>query len=419
MAAEPEPVSALSVTGAGLLGLTATALNLLVTASQTCIPAIGQAAMEELQEKRQLPRHAERFPALEARLALLALLCLLTSAYFFTVAGAGLIPSSPSLGTVIGILTALGIHLIAIEVFARSIALSYPILVLRFVVPVTRVLSLIVLPFAAASALLAGKRTGVKTPLALADMHLRLLPSLRSVERILDEDAFEMIDSVREFADSTARDIMTPRVEVSGIPRNLPPDQVYQRLRESPYSRLVVYEGSLDRVVGTLLVKEVLLRRPPDPFIQLRAPIRANEGTRLPELLRIIRMNRSHLLLVTDEYGGLSGIVTLHDLFENIVGNIEDADDREELWIHKEDDGSYRLNGRVEIWEVNEELGLALDEDDARTLGGLLFLHLGRPARRGDVIRTPGAQFTVEATADNRVTVVHAQLVAAAEEVRT
>jgi magnesium and cobalt transporter len=388
------------------LGIAALLLNFGFTVSQTSLAAIGPGALKELEEAERTPSYLPRLGQLEQRLSLASLLCLLTGSFALSRLGSLTMPISPAVGAVAGVIVALLLHLIVVEVFARSLALLRPVVILRWVVPPMRLLSAPLLPFLLVMEAARGIRTTVGHPLQLSDMHLRLLPSLKGVERVLDEDAFEMIDSVRDFAELKAEDVMTPRTEVKGIPLGLPSDEVYERLRESEFSRLVVYDGSLDQVVGTLLAKEVLLRKPRDPFSLLRPPIMAPEKLRLPELLQLIRTNRSHLILIVDEYGGLAGIVTLHDLFEHIIGHIEDVDDAEELWIDRLADGSYRLSGRVEIWELNEELGLNLDEEKARTVGGLVFNTLGRSPKPGDEVDVDGLLFRVEVVDENRVQVI-------------
>jgi putative hemolysin len=395
-------------------GVLALALNFLFTLAQTSLAAIGPGALAELEDRSKHPIGLTDLPSLEVRLGLACLLMLLTSTFAISRLGALLLPAAPVVGAVVGVTLALFAHLVVVEVFSRGLALQRPLVWAKLLVPASRFLSVplapLVVPFRAGE----GIRQPGGHPLALADMHLRLLPNLRGVERILDEDAFEMIDSVRDFAETTGDQIMTPRTQVEGIPLGMPADEVYQKLRESEFSRLVVYDGDLDHVVGTLLAKEVLLRRPKDPFQQMRPPIVASEKMRLPELLQLIRANRTHLILIQDEYGGLAGVVTLHDLFERIVGHIEDVDDVEELWIARVDERTLRVNGRVELWEINEELGTALDETVARTIGGYVFNTLGRPARESDTVQVDGLTLTIVTAGDNRVEEVRIELTEAA-----
>jgi CBS domain containing-hemolysin-like protein len=233
---------------------------------------------------------------------------------------------------------------------------------------------------------------------------LRLLPHVQDVERFVDEEAVEMIDSVRSFIESTAADVMTPRTEIEGVPIDLPREELIVRLRATNYSRLVVYERTLDTVVGSLLAKEVLLNPQTDPATFLRPPLLVPRATRLPELLRTMQQQRAHLAIVVDEYGGTAGLVTLHDLFEAILGaQIADEHDADEFWIQRQGDGTARLNGRVEVWEVNEDFDLELDEDEARTIGGYIARHLGRIPAAGDRLEVKDAILVVEEVSNNRV----------------
>lgn len=394
-----------------LLGVLALALNALFTIAQTAIAGLGPHAIEEIGHSNAvIDRPARRFigklPQLEHQFQIAALFMLLLTSLFFLRGFIALDPGHPGLSAGVGALLAMVLQLMLIEVLARNIALWNPPAVMRHLVPTAWVLSHPVAPIMLPSYLFGAFSRGARPTTSLSDMHLRLLPSLSGIDRVLDEEAFEMIDSVRDFANTTAEQVMTPRTQVLGIADNTAPEEVYARLRESHFSRVVVYHQNLDNVIGTLLAKEVLLQRPEDPFSLLRKPLTVGEETRLPELLRLIRQNRSHLVVVQDEYGGMGGIVTLHDLFEMIVGHMEDTDDKEELWIEKIGESSYRLSGRVEIWEVNEELGLELDESVARTVGGFLFNSLGRVAREGDVIEAAGAALRVIKVIDKRVDVV-------------
>lgn len=242
---------------------------------------------------------------------------------------------------------------------------------------------------------------------------LRLLPHVQDVERFVDEEAVEMIDSVRSFIESTASDVMTPRTEIEGVPIELPREELIVRLRATNYSRVVVYERTLDTIVGSLMAKEVLLNPQSDPGTFLRPPLLVPRTTRLPELLRTMQKQRAHLAIVVDEYGGTAGLVTLHDLFEAILGaQIADEHDADELWIVRLEDGGARLNGRVEVWEVNEDFDLQLNEDEARTIGGYIGRHLGRIPEAGDRLDIDGGVFVVEEVAQNRVQCLRLERVA-------
>jgi putative hemolysin len=239
----------------------------------------------------------------------------------------------------------------------------------------------------------------------LRNTRLRLLPHVHGVDRLVDEEEADMIDSVREFAERTAGDIMTPRIDIEGVPLEIPVADLIARLRMTDYSRIVVYDGNLDNVVGTLLAKEVLLNLHRKPMEFLREPMIVSRDMKLPDLLRMLRKSRAHMAIVLDEYGGTSGLVTLHDLFEEIVGDhIPDEEDEEDFWIEEAADGEVvHLNGRVELWEVNEDLELELDESIARTIGGFVADQLGHLPAPEEKLEVEGGTFIVEEVANNRV----------------
>lgn len=387
------------------------ALNLLFTMAQMAVAAIGPNAIGEIEKRKSiLARHLRRFigrlPILEEQFSVSSLVMMLLMILLCVRIGFVLMPESLAVPAILGAVGAFLLQLVIVEVLARNLTLRNPGKVFSVLVPPVALISspmlLFVIP-ARVFRVFPGEQENIAS---VSAMHLRILPSLSGVERVLDEDAFELIDSVRDFADATAEDVMTPRTEVEAIADSLSSSEVYETVRKSEYSRIVVYHETIDNVVGTLLAKEVLLQRPRDPWTLLRKPLIVSESTRLPELLRMIRANRTHLVVVMDEYGGMAGVVTLHDLFEMIVGHIEDIEDQEELWIQAMEEGQYRLNGRVEIWEVNDELNLDLDEDTARTIGGLVFNTLGRVPQAEDVLEIGGVSIRVEEVADNRVETV-------------
>lgn len=395
-------------------------LNALFTTAQMTVASIGPSSIGEMESRktlmaRALSRFVVGMPRLERQFSMAALFALLLMAMLLVRIGFHLLPGYKPFAAVLAVLITFFVQVLFIEVLARNVGLKNSGKLFPFIVPPAYVLSIPALLFVIPYQLLATLPSRRQSLASLSDMHLRLLPSLRGIERLLDEDAFDMIDSVREFAEATAEDVMTPRTEVEAIPDDLTSAEVYERVRRSEYSRLVVYHEIIDNVVGTLLAKEVLLLRPTDPWSLLRKPLMVSEKTRLPELLRLIRANRTHLVVVLDEYGGMAGIVTLHDLFETIVGHIEDVEDEDELWIERIDKRKYRLNGRVELWELNEELNTHFDEESARTIGGLVFNTLGRVAQEGDFVQLDGTRLTVESAGDNRVEVLLLEITPADE----
>jgi len=290
---------------------------------------------------------------------------------------------------------------------ARNISLLYPRLVSRWLGAIVHLATAPVRPLV--SILFAVTREGTLTRdewrlRHLRNTRLRLLPHVHGVDRLVDEEEADMIDSVREFVERTAGDIMTPRIDIEGVSADISAPDLMARLRRTDSSRVVVYDGNLDNVVGTLLAKEVLLNPGRRPMDFLREPMLVPKDMKLPDLLKTLRLARAHMAIVLDEYGGTCGLVTLHDLFEEIVGDhIPDEEDEEDFWIEEAGDDVVLLNGRVELWEINEDLDLELDETVARTIGGFVADQLGHLPAAGEQLSVNGGVFVVEEVAHNRV----------------
>ncbi|MDK2972610.1 MAG: magnesium and cobalt exporter, family [Candidatus Sumerlaeota bacterium] len=312
--------------------------------------------------------------------------------------------ASASVGAVAGIVVAV-LQAVVFGMLAPAFGLHHRVAARRWLVPGARLVLAPVL-WVARTAEGEGNSSSRSDRLD-RDRELNLLPFIEGVDRLVVEEAVEMIDSVLEFAEATARDVMTSRTEVEGIPVGTPREELMRRLMKAEYSRQVVYEGTLDNIVGVLLAKEVLLNRPADPLSLMREPLRVAQSIRLPELLRLIRRSPSNFAVVQDPYGGTAGIVTMHDLFERVIGeHIEDEHEDEELWIDVDENGNASISGLVEVWEVNQELELDLDESIARSLGGYLMYRFGRLPSEGDVWVVNGGEFRVDRIENNRIEVI-------------
>lgn len=333
-----------------------------------------------------------------------------------------LFPETPILGGLLGGVLGVGTQGALVGIVATGCGWRHGAGLRRWLDAPLRGLLAPLFPLVRAGLRLLGR--GPETPVGSyrleRDRELRLLPYLRGVDRLVVEDAAEMIDAVREFAEATALDIMTPRTDIEGLPANTPTDKLMRHLVEAEYSRQLVYEGTLDNIVGVLLAKEVLLNRPAEPLTLMRKPLFVPHDMRLPELLRRIRHTPANLAVVLDEYGGTAGIVTMHDLFERVIGeHIEDEFEDDELWVELEGEDVARLSGRVEVWEVNEELDLDLDESVARTIGGYLMYRFGRLPAVGDTWVATGGEFEVRELDGNRIVEIEFRRRADAREVET
>jgi len=315
-------------------------------------------------------------------------------------------PERPWLAVAAAVVTVL-LQFVLLENVARGVAINWAEDVLRYLRAPVALISTPLRPILAVVLSISPKNhawTAEARSRYIRDREMRLLPHVKGVDRLVEEEAVDMIDSVREFSESTASDVMTPRTDIEGVPRDLAREELFQRLKDTARSRLVVYDGNLDNVIGVLLAKEVLLEKPDDPYSLLRPSFAVSHDTSLPDLLRDLRRRRNTLAVVIDEFGGTAGIVTLHDLFEQVIGaHISDEEDEEELWIDPQADGSVLLSGRVELWEINQELDLNLDEASARTIGGFLMTKFGRLPDPGEQVQLAEGVLVVEAVQDNRI----------------
>ncbi|MBY4898890.1 HlyC/CorC family transporter [Cupriavidus sp. AU9028] len=217
---------------------------------------------------------------------------------------------------------------------------------------------------------------------------------------LIDAESLSMIEGVFQVSELTARDIMVPRAQMDMVNIADAPETFIPYMQQTAHSRFPVYEGSRDNIIGILLAKD-LLRYYTDDDFDLRATLRPAvfipESKRLNILLREFRNNRNHIAIVVDEYGGVAGLVTIEDVLEQIVGDIEDEFDLDEDDdnIVALPDGSWRVRGLTEIEQFNETFGTAFPDDDVDTVGGLLVNHVGQVPHRGEVIYLPPMRFEV------------------------
>jgi len=208
---------------------------------------------------------------------------------------------------------------------------------------------------------------------------------------LLDADALSMIEGVMQVSELAARDILVPRSQMDVIDISQSPEQFIPFVIETAHSRFPVIEGNRDHVIGILLAKD-LLRHYHDQDFDVREMLRPAvfipESKRLNVLLREFRANRNHIAIVVDEFGGVAGLVTIEDVLEQIVGDIEDEHDydEDEDNILPADEGRWRVRALTEIRQFNEEFGSQFPDDDVDTIGGLISNFIGRVPRRGEDI---------------------------------
>lgn len=214
------------------------------------------------------------------------------------------------------------------------------------------------------------------------------------------EERQTMIEGIGELTDKTVKEIMVPRVDVQFISSDIALEELYSIIQEQGYSRYPVYEQTIDNIVGVLYAKDILrhgIQNDFDAKTLMRMPYFIPESKHLDDLLREFKMRKVHIAIAIDEYGGVSGIVCLEDVLEVIVGEIQDEFDEDEAdGICKIDEQTYMIEARTSIDEVNEIVGLHLDEEDFETLGGYVFELFGRIPLKGETVEDDQALFTVE-----------------------
>ncbi len=237
---------------------------------------------------------------------------------------------------------------------------------------------------------------------------LRLLVEQSEEVGALEPQDADLLEGVFEFTEKTADDVMTPRTELVAIPVEAALEQTLEIVAESGFSRLPVYDGTIDNVVGVLLVKDLIatVRESRSDF-SLRTLIRSVHlipGTRqVEEVLADFKRLKEHMAIVLDEYGGTAGVVTMEDLLEEIVGEIEDEYDVAELAAPEQPSGELVVAGETNIDDLNEEYGLAVPDAEHSTIGGFVFGALGRLPHPGDTVVAGGATFVVRSMDNRRI----------------
>jgi len=232
----------------------------------------------------------------------------------------------------------------------------------------------------------------------------QLLDLLRdaAANGLIDADALSMLEGVLEVADLQVRDIMVPHNQMICVRRDDPAPRILSAAIDSGHSRFPVLDGEGAGGVGILLAKDLLhlyaLNRTAAFDIRdwMRKPVFVPESKRVNVLLKELRMGRNHMAIAVDEYGSVAGLVTIEDVIEQIVGEIDDEYDIEdEQNIRREGDRQFLVRGRTRIGEFNEHFGAAFSDESIDTVAGLITQHFGRLPRRGEAVTLEGFEFRV------------------------
>lgn len=230
---------------------------------------------------------------------------------------------------------------------------------------------------------LIGGRASMDEGALTSQADLEALTAVSESEEILEEEEREMIHGIFGLESTVAREVMTPRTDMVYLSVSAELNDILATVVEKGHSRIPVYEGNIDNIVGILHVKDLLKcwhEREGDVKLAdvLRPPLLVPETKGIDDLLQEFRVERVHMAIVLDEYGGTAGLVTIEDIIEEIVGEIQDEYDQEERPIEELEDGIYSLDARTPIDEVNELLKIALPSEDSDSMGGFIINYLGR-----------------------------------------
>jgi putative hemolysin len=247
-----------------------------------------------------------------------------------------------------------------------------------------------------------------------SEAELRMLVSQSTEHGEIERQEQEMLYKVFDFADKEASDVMVPRPEVVALSIDLPPEQALEAVMDAPYTRYPVYRGDLDEIVGILHVRDLFhaLRERGMEQVRIQDIVRpahiVPETKDLAALLTEFRRTNQHMAVVVDEYGEMEGIVTLGDLLEEIVGEIEDEFDLPDESVEQVDEDTIRIDGTFPIDDFNERFKADLPAEDYHTLAGFVFGQLGRAPEVGDDVSHDGMRFDVvdvEGTRINKIAV--------------
>lgn len=327
------------------------------------------------------------------------------------VALARLLPDTLALGQILSVSVAAWLLLVMAQALVRSWVLARPLAIALALAPVLRVLAWLLTPVAALL-----RRVGssaVAAPQAPVDEALRSVMHDEDEEPILDSEK-EMITSILEMDETVAREVMVPRLDIVAVPVEMSLREALGVIIAAGHSRIPVYDEHIDRIVGLLYAKDLLTcfqaGRDDVPIRTLLRPATfVPASKKVNTLLREMQRDRIHLVMVVDEYGGTAGLVTIEDILEEIVGDIQDEYDLEETYVQSIAPDSYLLNARFDVYSLAKLLDAELPNEDADTLGGMIYSCLGHVPRQGESVVVGGWRFTVIALEGRRIEQVRAE----------
>jgi CBS domain containing-hemolysin-like protein len=256
----------------------------------------------------------------------------------------------------------------------------------------------------------------------LSEDGLRFLLNVTDEESVIEDEEKEMIASIFEFGETLAREVMVPRIDVEAVSVDTPMLDALDVILRAGHSRIPVHTHSIDNIAGILYAKDLLryLRdgRTDVPLGKILRPAYfIPESKKVDELLQELQQRKVHMAVVVDEYGGTAGLVTIEDLLEEIVGEIQDEYDAEEPAVEATGDQEYLFDARVALDEVNKLLGVELPTEGGDTLGGFIYSQLGKVPAVGDTIDFEDVRVEVLSVAGRRIKQVRVSSIPQEEQV--
>lgn len=325
-----------------------------------------------------------------------------------------------TLASIIAVAVLTYLHIVIGEMVPKSIALQHAGRTVLWIAPVMRVIQFLVFPLVVAlngigNAVLrvAGvRRDRVQDEQYRTPEELAYLVHESQQSGLLRSEQAQIVAELLDFGDLTAGEVMVPRVRAIGLPLGIGADEIREILRANPHSRYPVYEGTLDHVVGMLHVKDLLRWLPRGTALSaadVRAVPHLPATATMDQVMAALRTARSQMAVVMDEHGGTAGILTVEDLFEEVVGDVGDEETpRPEL--RREHQGTVHADGVTRLESLGDALGLDLEHEEIDTVSGLVLSLLGRPPVVGDVATFRGVRLEVLAVEGNGVGEVRATL---------
>jgi CBS domain containing-hemolysin-like protein len=239
---------------------------------------------------------------------------------------------------------------------------------------------------------------------------LLILVERSGEQGVIEAEEQQMIGAVLELGQQRVHEVMVPRIDITALAEDAPLDQVIDMIVAAGHSRIPIYQESIDNIVGIIYAKDLLTVLSKNEKFDIRAllrtPLFVPESISVDDLLHMLQRRKVHIAIVLDEYGGTAGLVTIEDLIEEIVGEIQDEYDVEEPMVERISDDEARLDGRASIDDLTETFGIELDGEDREqydTVGGLVYHEIGGVPQVGDTVEVDGLTLTVESTDGRRV----------------